>query len=262
MPPTTSAAVIPRFLLPQRGNIWHRYALQLQTIRYASNKSTKKSKPLVLEKPAKFTPPSHPSRRLKEAPRYPGPKLSEDEATSRRTKKYPNMMPPEGTFMHWFITSKSVHLYITLGTLFAMASTVWFTNFKRNSPFSDMLLPGTQFFFHPIQYFRTFFEVVRLTGHYNTQQTMERRKAKVEDVAKRHEYRKAHGLDKDESFGGWTAKSDDEILGPGIKLGDERKVAVEGTDNMETFVATNGQVLDEQPVKRERRPVKKWLGIW
>lgn len=91
---------------------------------------------------------------------------------------------------------------------------------------------------------------------------MERRKAKVEDVAKRHEYRKAHGLDKDESFGGWTAKSDDEILGPGIKLGDERKVAVEGTDNMETFVATNGQVLDEQPVKRERRPVKKWLGIW
>ncbi|KAF4634985.1 hypothetical protein G7Y89_g3118 [Cudoniella acicularis] len=259
MPPST-AAVIPRFLLPQKGAIWRQSTSRLQTIRHASSAKPvpKKSKPLVLEKPAKFTPPSHPARRFKEPPRYPGPKLSSEEESTMKTKKYPHMMPPEGTFMHWFVTNKSVHLYITLGTLMALASTVWFTNFKRNSPFTEMLPPGTQFFFHPIKYIRTFFEVVKMTGDYNTIQTMERRKAKVEDVAKRHEYRKAHGLDKDESFGGWTAKSDDELLGPGIKLGDGNKDASE----VEAVVATEGAAQEEQPIKRERQPVKKWLGIW
>lgn len=86
---------------------------------------------------------------------------------------------------------------------------------------------------------------------------MERRKAKVEDVKKRHEYRKAHGFDMDEGFGGWTAKSDAQTLGPGILLGDEKLVggaasadgAAEGEEN-------------KQVVRLTRPPVKKWLGIW
>lgn len=137
------------------------------------------------------------------------------------------------------------------GTLGGLASTVWFTNFRRNSPFTDMLPPAHEFFFHPIAYLRTFGEVLKLTTEYNTQQTMERRKAKVEDVAKRHEYRKAHGLDKDESFGGWTAKSDAEVLGLGIRVGD-------GSD--EVPIGPDGET--QQEIRRERRPVKKWLGIW
>lgn len=40
----------------------------------------------------------------------------------------------------------------------------------------------------------------------------------MEDVEKRSEYRKAHGLDKDEGFGGWTAKTNDELLGPAVPV--------------------------------------------
>ncbi|RDL39024.1 uncharacterized protein BP5553_03364 [Venustampulla echinocandica] len=260
MPPST-AAIIPRFLLPQRGAIW----LRPRAIRHASSKAQpgakKPSKPLVLEKPAKFNPPSHAPRRFKAAPRYPGPKLSQAEETTMKTKKYPHMMPAEGTLMHWFITNKTIHLYITLTTLFTLAGTVWITNFKRNSPFSHMLPPYTDFLLHPIAYSRTFFEVVKLTGDYNTAQTMERRKARVEDVAKRHEYRKAHGLDKDESFGSWTAKSDDELLGPGIKLGDGKGGGADGGVAIEG-AAQELQQQEPERVVRERRPVKKWLGIW
>jgi hypothetical protein len=69
--------------------------------------------PPVLEKPAKFNPPSHGSRRP--APRaYPGPPLSAKEKATQRTKKYPNMMPAEGTFMRWFLTNRGLHVYITL----------------------------------------------------------------------------------------------------------------------------------------------------
>jgi hypothetical protein len=103
MPPTTS---IPRFLLPQRGAIWRtRLSIPTSTsltIRSASNKKKNStSKPLVLEKPSKFVPPSHPARLRKEIAR-------------QTKKKYPNMMPPEGSFMHWFMMNKTIHMWITL----------------------------------------------------------------------------------------------------------------------------------------------------
>ena len=65
-------------------------------------------------------------------------------------------------------------------------------------------------------------------------------------MQKRSAYRKAHGLEKDEGFGGWTAKSDEQLLGPGIPLGEGAK---------------EGELATEQ-VPRERKPIKKWLGIW
>jgi hypothetical protein len=153
---------------------------------------------------------------------------------------------------------KEILLTVIKGTLTTLAFTVWFTNFKRNSPFTHMLPAGSQFFLHPIAYTRTFFEVLKLTTEYNTQQTRERRKARVEDVAKRDAYRKAHGLDKQQGFGGWTAKSDEEVMGGGIRLGDGKKAEIEDASPV-----VEGDVLQQpQPERRERRPVKKWLGIW
>jgi hypothetical protein len=168
-------------------------------------------------------------------------------------KKYPNMMPPEGSFMHWFIHNKSIHMWITMGTLFSMASFVWLTNFRKNSPFADMLPSFGSLFVHPIATTRTFFEVLKLNSDHTTAETMERRKRKVEDVQKRAAYRKAHGMDTDEGFGGWTAKSEKEVLGPGIPVGDVAE-APEGQADV--------AVAEEQVVKREKKPLKKWLGIW
>lgn len=74
---------------------------------------------------------------------------------------------------------------------------------------------------------------------------MEKRTRKVEDVAKRAQFRKAHGLDQSHSFGGWTAKTDEESLGPAI--------GIEGANE-----AADGV---EEPA-RVRRPIKKWFGIW
>ena len=106
-----------------------------------------------------------------------------------------------------------------------------------------MLPSWTLLFVHPIAFFRTFFEVLRLNSEHNTAETMERRKRKVEDVQKRAAYRKAHGLEKDETFGGWTAKSDEQLLGPAIPVGD-----------------SEGGSPEE--IVRQKRPLKKWLGIW
>jgi hypothetical protein len=121
----SSVGSVPRFLLPRRNPLWriqfnNPSTLSSSSVRHASNKASKasSSKPLVLEKPTKFNPPSHGARLRKEPPKYPGPRLSDSELAAQKTKKYPNMMPPEGTFTHWFIHNKSIHMYISLVSLF------------------------------------------------------------------------------------------------------------------------------------------------
>lgn len=249
-----SSTTIPRFLLPQRSVIWRRTAFDFRTrtIRNASNKAS--NKPNVLEKPTKFNPPSHGARLRKEPPRYPGPSLSAQQKEAQRTRQYPNMMPPEGSFLNWFLTNRSIHIYITLGTLFSMAGFTFMTNFKRTSKFADMLPSWSDFFLHPITGMRTCIEVLRLHTAAVSAETSERRQRTVEDVQKRGEYRKAHGLN-NEGFGGWTAKSDKDELGPAITL-DEASPTAAGP------VANDDDGGLGAHIESRKKPLKKWLGIW
>lgn len=107
-----------RLLAPRASLGLHSKQLQqrllLPTLRYAS--TTPPPKPRVLEKPERFNPPSHPSR-IRRKPKYYGPSLSEHERQEQKTKQYPHMMPPEGSFMRWFLTDRRVHVYITIVSL-------------------------------------------------------------------------------------------------------------------------------------------------
>lgn len=112
-----SQTTIPRFLLPHGRQYLHRSST-FQVLRLNSHASRRhasaSSKPRVLEKPSKFNPPSHPSR-LRSKPRvYPGPPLSEQQKQDQKTKQYPHMMPPEGTFMNWFLRERSIHVWISM----------------------------------------------------------------------------------------------------------------------------------------------------
>jgi hypothetical protein len=53
--------------------------------------------------------------------------MTEEERAAQARKQYPNLMPPEGTFMYWFINNKSIHLYITMvcvlhGNMYALCT--------------------------------------------------------------------------------------------------------------------------------------------
>ena len=78
------------------------------------NASTRASKPRVLEKPTRFNPPSHGKRLKERTPRQYGPQLTEEQKVEQQTKKYPHMMPAEGTFMYWFLTSRGIHTFISM----------------------------------------------------------------------------------------------------------------------------------------------------
>ncbi|KAI9820587.1 MAG: hypothetical protein M1827_004956 [Pycnora praestabilis] len=254
-----SSSLIPRFLLP-RGLLHHTQKSPPAPlfIRHAATR-TSPSKPRVLEKPAKFNPPSHPARLNKKTPKsFPGPPLSFQEMEAQKTKQYPHMMPPEGSFMHWFLTNKSIHVYITLTFLFSLATFTFLTNFTRTTPFSHLLPPTSDLFSHPFSFIHQYIEVFKLHTAHITAETQERRKRKIDDVQKRSEYRKAHGLDKDEGFGGWTAKSEAEVMGPALVVG-------EGQGEGRRGGGLDGEGEDKgvySDWEGKRKPVRKWLGIW
>ncbi|KAL1306819.1 hypothetical protein AAFC00_005476 [Neodothiora populina] len=246
-------------------------------IRHASSSSIKPPrKPIVLEKPAKFNPPSHGSRlptsrrRGASAAALPTYGRSENEKQQSEKRRYPHMMPPEGTFLHWFLTNKSIHVWITMSILTSLAFFTFLTNFTTSTPYADQLPPNNFFFSHPFAFITQYFRVYKLHTEYVSMQTAEHRRHKVEDVRKRSEYRKAHGLDEGEGLGGWSVKSDDEVMGPGMKEGGPdfagafggavpagpvgaEVVGAEGVDSQDAARAVAGE---------RRPPPRKWLGIW
>lgn len=85
------------------------------------------SKPIVLEKPEKFNPPSHGARLPRSTPKHYGGALGAEELTAQKTKEYPGLPPPPNTWSHWFINNKHIHMFITL---------VRFPQLKRIAPYS------------------------------------------------------------------------------------------------------------------------------
>ncbi|KAL8858059.1 MAG: hypothetical protein Q9178_005384 [Gyalolechia marmorata] len=258
-----TTAVIPRYLLPGLDlSSVHKsrllsYAAPRRGFQYrnAATNSTS-SKPRVLEKPAKFYPPSHPQRLAKRTvPRqYPGPPLSPAQKQEQKVKKYPHMMPAEGTFMFWFFNSRMLHMGICLSVLLSLSVFVFVENFHRSTPFIDKLPPGKEFWSHPFKFIHTYGQVYKLHTDHVSAETAERRKKKVDDVQKRSRYRKAHGLENEQGLGGWTAKNDADSLGPSIPTGDlpAEDAPSQAPTDTSTYVDFQGK----------RRPVKRWLGIW
>lgn len=81
------------------------------------NASSQPGKPIVLEKPDQFRPPSHPARLPRKKIRNYGPALTQEQEAQQKTKQYPHMMPPEGSFFHSFLTDKWLHVWIAMVSL-------------------------------------------------------------------------------------------------------------------------------------------------
>ncbi|KAI9842809.1 MAG: hypothetical protein M1837_006912 [Sclerophora amabilis] len=166
-------------------------------------------------------------------------------------------MPPEGSFLRWFLTNRSIHVYITLSTLFSLALFTTFTNFRQTSPFAHMLPPTSDIFSHPIAFVSTYTEVFKLHTAHKSEETAERRKKKVDDAMKRKQYRKAHGMDSAQGggVGGWFASLGEEP--------EKEEMANTTTDSSPTTADAAADAAREYAdFEGRKRPVKKWLGIW
>ncbi|ODM16024.1 hypothetical protein SI65_08458 [Aspergillus cristatus] len=209
------------------------------------------SKPRVLVQPDKFRPPSHPARRVVQTRNgkvvnagpvnYPGPKLSEKEKEEQKTRQYPNMFPPEGTVMFKFLTSRWIHVWIAMGILTSLATFTFTTNFKRTSPYAHLLPSWSNLLSHPYDTISQALSVYRMDVEHRSMLTREKRLQRVEDAEKRRKYRVAHGMEED------TQKEEKKEV-----VDDQSPVARDVDGKGEAFVDWEGN----------KKPVKKWFGIW
>ncbi|KAF7537916.1 hypothetical protein G7054_g3303 [Neopestalotiopsis clavispora] len=208
------------------------------------------SKPIVLEKPERFNPPSHGARLPRSMPKHYGGAPTYEEIQAQKTKEYPGLPPPPNTWSHWFINNRHIHMFITLGTLVSLAAYTFAAKFNATSPYADMIPPISEFPSHPIDYIGTCFHVLRLHEEHISAVTAEKRRRKVEDVAKRNEYRKAHGLESAQGIESWTAPAK-EAAAP--------VVAAAETETPSTAVTEQAQATPEGSEDGKR---KKFLGIF
>ncbi|KAJ4326833.1 hypothetical protein N0V84_002756 [Fusarium piperis] len=243
----TTRAIIPRFLLPLQGPLWRGISIPLSQnsirIRFASSST---EKPIVLEKPARFNPPSHGSRaKRNHVPKHYGPDLTAAEIAAQNTKNYPGMMAPEGTWAHFFWHSRLLHTLITMGTLFALGVFTFFMNYAYNSPYKDLVPPISDLWTHPIHFFVAWKNVILLHEKDKADKAVEHRTRHLDDVAKRRYFMKMHGIEAKDPvsivFGKGEGKSEDEL--EAAAMGREPPQKIE----------------DE---KKSEEAKKKWLGIF
>ncbi|KAF2145787.1 uncharacterized protein K452DRAFT_244126 [Aplosporella prunicola CBS 121167] len=217
-----------------------------------------KQQPIVLEKPDKFRPPSHPARLPRKTPRYQyGPQLTDAQRMAQRTKKYPHMMPPEGTFMHWFLTNRMLHAYISLFVLLTLAFSTFTLNFVHTTPYAALLPSRSDFLAHPLRSLRQALAVYKMHAEHVSAETAERRKRKVDDIDKRNEFKRAHGIDVEEGGKG--------LLG-GLLGGEAKEAQAEEASPVAPAVPAPAVEGEEKTAYTDfegrKRPVRKWLGIW
>ncbi|KAF3000216.1 hypothetical protein E8E13_007143 [Curvularia kusanoi] len=238
---------IPRFLLPRqpllRPTRLPQFLLPTTAARYVSNArqlsaeferrraAAASTKQHVIPQPDKYRPPSH-GRSIRRADsgvgKVYGPKPTEEDRKRMATKKYPNMMSPEGTFSHWFLNNRAIHIWITMGILVTLAVAAWYMDFRSKTIYGDLLPDRREFLRHPIQTSKRFIEVYKMHMAQTSQVYSEQRLKKAEDIERRKQYR----------------------------LERQRMAEEKG----EEYVEDPRYYIGEDGVRRRR--VKRWFGIW
>ncbi|KAG6003891.1 hypothetical protein E4U43_000830 [Claviceps pusilla] len=253
--------IIPRFLLPLQGPLWRGVHIPLSQnvlVRFASSSSSSSShsgahgqKPIVLEKPTKFTPPSHGSRLKRNAvPRHYGPELTASEMAAQNRRDYPGLMAPEGTWSHWFWHSRLLHTFITMGALFALALYTFFINYAYNSPFKDLVPPLSDLWHQPTYFFAAWKNVISLHEQDKATKAREHRIRNLDDIAKRKYYMKVHGIEAKDPVSMVFGKDE------GGKTEEELEAAALGRE----LVPSKGS--EEEAGEGEKKMNKKWFGLW
>ncbi|RDA92265.1 hypothetical protein CP533_5751 [Ophiocordyceps camponoti-saundersi (nom. inval.)] len=238
----------------------------------SSSSSSSTDRPIVLEKPAKFNPPSHGSRLRKGAlPKHYSPPLSAAEAAARKQKDYPGVMAPEGSWAHWIWHNRLLHTFITIvgfpflfifcpcthtglfrsnlgihrvriqGALFAMAIITFFLNYTHHSPFKELVPAISDLWQRPLYFLSAWKNVIILHEKDKSAKAVDHRMAHLDDVAKRRYYMKMHGIEPKDPVTMVFGKSKEkqvETAAPAPEMGSEANA-------------------EEKPVQK-----KKWFGLW
>ncbi|KAL5615287.1 hypothetical protein BROUX41_005338 [Berkeleyomyces rouxiae] len=222
------------------------------------------SKPIVLEKPTRFVPPSHGSRLArKQVPKHYGPAFTPDEIKEQNNRDYPTMLPPEGTFAHWFWTSKAVHTWIAIGTLATLAISTFLMNFSQTSPFKELIPPSSELFTSPIHFIFAWVNVIQLHHADSNQKAIDSRFTRLDDAMKRKMYQRAHGIEQESPITkifGKIPEPEDQVEAEKLTLAKLEQKTKQAVVDAAGGVATEPVVSKTAQEPTQLR--KKWFGLF
>lgn len=260
--------------IPSRSLLRTSIALNTAATRFASSKSSTgngKDGPRVLEKPDKFRPPSHSAKLPKrKRPVYQyGPRLTEEELLAQKTKKYPSMEPPKGTWSYYLVKSVRFHSFVALFVLLFCMYWMWLNEFLFTTKRRDELPEKGELLTHPFQAIRQFWRVYRLHLADETEHELEKARKKSDDIDKRIEFRDEFGLEHPGShLDKWTLGEEEyarrDAEGRKLRLEerakrDARKRELKEAEKQAERVAA-GEEQEQQRLPKKKP--KMWLGIW
>ncbi|KAG0137561.1 hypothetical protein HOY82DRAFT_477477 [Tuber indicum] len=163
-------------------------------------------------------------------------------------------MPPPNTWSHYFLTSRSLHFYISISVLLVLGTWASVTNFLRTTE-RGREVEGELSWSQPLDSVKRFLEAYRLHAHERSLLVAEIRRRKVEDVDKRVAYRRAHGLEQ--------ATVEGEFSGRRVKPGAEREEAGRALRRLDAVVGVEesptggkGSWVEEE-IRRAEEEVEK-----
>lgn len=155
-------------------------------------------------------------------------------------------------------------------------------SFISTTAYRDMLPSSSDFFSHPLQSLGQFITVYKLHVAHESEKVAEKRRRKLEDVKKREEFMRAHGVEPGFLTGGWMDKFGT-VEGDLAKkqraeqnqAGQEVDREIESPIAMQAAAAgpaqgglsapdlgTAAEQSQRQQQQQEKRKPKLWLGIW
>lgn len=149
---------------------------------------------------------------------------------------------------------------IVQGVLTSLATFTFMENFKRTSPFAHLMPGWSGLLRHPINTISQAVSVWKMHVQHNSVLAREKRHKRIDDAEKRRQYRVAHGLEA-------PVVADTAAASAAAIEDDQSPVAAGAADTMAAPV----KVEEAQPEAGteeyrdfggDKKPVKKWLGIW
>jgi hypothetical protein len=141
-------------------------------------------------------------------------------------------------------------------------------DFHSRNKYPDLVPHSSLFFSHPFQYISQYMQVYRMHKQAETAENMAKKQRKQDEVRKRREYMRAHGIEHEGPYGMGTVEGDEyraKMEEERAQWSIEEKAREEVAAELRERRRAEAEVSDGEEVRGfdgERRKVKKWFGIW
>jgi hypothetical protein len=152
--------------------------------------------------------------------------------------------------------------------LFTLAFATFYMDFHSKNKYAELVPPSSLFWSHPFEYVSQYMQVYRMHKQAETAEHLLKKQRKQDEVRKRREYMRAHGIEHEGPYGMGTVEGDEyrkRVQEEREHLSMEEERREEMANELRAQRAREREIMGGEEVRGfdgESRKVKKWFGIW